>query len=89
MDGEDVMKVEVYKERREHWKGDGKKREREKRNRRKSSCRRKCTGPPRCKPSLLGNTCIEPHTHLLLNKKEILPCICPRAEPIVVPSHLL
>ena len=41
MDGEDVMKVEVYKERREHWKGDGKKREREKRNRRKSSWRRK------------------------------------------------
>ena len=36
MDGEDVMKVEVYKERREHWKGDGKKREREKRNRRKT-----------------------------------------------------
>ena len=30
MDGEDVMKVEVYKERREHWKGGGKKREREK-----------------------------------------------------------
>ena len=41
MDGEDVMKGKVHKERREHWKGDGKKREREKRNRRKSSWRRK------------------------------------------------
>ena len=38
MDGEDVMEVEVYKERREHWKGDGKK---EKRNRRKKIERRK------------------------------------------------
>ena len=28
MDGEDVMKVEVYKERRKHWKGDRKRRER-------------------------------------------------------------
>ena len=33
MDGEDVMKGEVYKERREHWKGE--------RERRKSSWRRK------------------------------------------------
>ena len=29
MDGEDVMKVEVYKERREHWKRDQRERERE------------------------------------------------------------
>ena len=28
MDSEDVMKVEVYKERRKHWKGDRKRRER-------------------------------------------------------------
>ena len=27
MDGEDVMEVEVYNERKEHWKGDQKKRE--------------------------------------------------------------
>ena len=27
MDGEDVMEVEVYKKRKEHWKGDKKKRE--------------------------------------------------------------
>ena len=39
MDGEDVMKVEVYKERREHWKGDRKRGE--KRNRRKGIGRRK------------------------------------------------
>ena len=38
MDGEDVMEVEVYKEMREHWKGD---REKEKRNRRKNIARRK------------------------------------------------
>ena len=39
MDGEDVMKVEVYKERREHWKKDRKKKK--KRNRRKNIERRK------------------------------------------------
>ena len=38
MDGKDVMKVEVYKKRREHWKRDQKK---EKRNRRKNIERRK------------------------------------------------
>ena len=38
MDGEDVMKVEVYKERKEHWKWD---RKGEERNRRKSIERRK------------------------------------------------
>ena len=38
MDGEDVMEVEVYKERREHRKGD---REKEKINRRKNIERRK------------------------------------------------
>ena len=37
MDGEDVMEVEVYKKRKEHWKGDKKK---EKRNRRKNIERR-------------------------------------------------
>ena len=42
MDGEDVMKGKVHKERREHWKqGSKREREREKRNRRKSSWRRK------------------------------------------------
>jgi len=36
MDGEDVMKGEVYKERREHWKrGDRKKREREREKKQK------------------------------------------------------
>ena len=36
MDGEDVMKGEVYKERREHWKrGDQKKREREREKKQK------------------------------------------------------
>ena len=40
MDGEDVMKVEVYKKMREHWKRDWKKK-REKRNRRKGTGRRK------------------------------------------------
>ena len=38
MDGEDVMEVEVYKKRKEHWKGDKKKKE--KRNRRKNIERR-------------------------------------------------
>ena len=38
MNGEDVMEVEVFKERREHWKGGSEKRE--KRNRRKSIGRR-------------------------------------------------
>ena len=38
MDGKDVMKVEVYKKRGEHWKRDRKK---EKRNRRKNIERRK------------------------------------------------
>ena len=37
MDGGDVMEVEVYKKRKEHWKGDKKK---EKRNRRKNIERR-------------------------------------------------
>ena len=37
MDGEDVMEVEVYKKRKENWKGDKKK---EKRNRRKNIERR-------------------------------------------------
>ena len=40
MDGEDVMEVEVYKEMREHWKGDW---EKEKRNRRKNIARGKWT----------------------------------------------
>ena len=39
MDGEDVMEVEVYNERKEHWKGRSVKRE--KRNRRKNIGRRK------------------------------------------------
>ena len=30
MDGKDVMEVEVYKGRREHWKGDGKKKKKQK-----------------------------------------------------------
>ena len=38
MDGEDVMEVEVYNERKEHWKRD---RKIEKRNRRKNIGRRK------------------------------------------------
>ena len=37
MDGEDVMEVEVYKERREHWKRGS---EKEKRNRKKNIGRR-------------------------------------------------
>ena len=40
MDDEDVMKVEVYKERREHWKRDRKKKK-EKRNKRKGTGRKK------------------------------------------------
>ena len=43
MDGEDVMEVEVYNERKEHWKGRSVKRE--KRNRRKNIGRRKWTVP--------------------------------------------
>ena len=45
MDGEDVMEVEVYNERKEHWKRDQKRWKRdqkiEKRNRRKNIGRRK------------------------------------------------
>ena len=71
MNGEDVMEVEVFKERREHWKGGSEKSE--KRNRRKSIGRRQWAVPLLYKLSLLGGTCIETFTHLLMNTNTILP----------------
>ena len=86
-DGEDVMEVEVYKERGEHWKrGDRKK---EKRNRRKNIEGKSEQNYFLYKLGLLGSTCVELDTHLLLKKNLILPCSCPRAEPIVVVLSLL
>ena len=40
-------------------------------------------------PSLLGSTCVEPDTHLLLNTNLILPYNYPQAELLVVLSLLL
>ena len=81
MDGEDVMEVEVYKERGEHWKMDRKKRkEIEKRTLREESEQYYFL----YKLSLLGSTCVELDTHLLLNSNLILPFSCPRAEPTIV-----
>ena len=42
-----------------------------------------------CKLSLLDSNCVEPDSHLFLNINLILPCSCPRAEPIVVVLYLL
>ena len=87
MDGEDVMEVEVYKKRKEHWKGDKKKKRKETEGRtlREESEQYYFL----YKPNLLGSTCVEPDTHLLLNTNLILPCSCPRAEPTVVVLYLL
>ena len=41
------------------------------------------------KPSLLGSTYVELDTYLLLNTNLILPCNCPRTEPVVVVLSLL
>ena len=82
MNGEDVMEVEVYKERRERWKRGLEKR----RNKTKG----RALGEESeqfyffCKLSLLRSSCVEPDTHLFLNINLILPCSCPRAGPIVV-----
>ena len=87
MDGEDAMKVEVYMERREHWKKDRKKerKEIEGRTLREESEQYYFL----YKLSHLGSTCVEPDTHLLLNTNLILPCSCPRVEPTIVVLSLL
>ena len=86
MDGENVMEVKVNKKRREHWKGDWKKRkETEGRTLREESEYHYFL----YKLNLLKSTCVEPDTHLLLNTNLILPCSYPRAEPTVVVLSLL
>ena len=57
MDGEDVMEVEVYKKRKEHWKGDKKKKRKETEGR----TLREESGQYYLlyKLSLLGSTCVE------------------------------
>ena len=81
MDGEDVMEVELYKERGEHQKMDRKKRkETEGRTLREESEQYYFL----YKLSLLGSTFLEPDTHLLRNTNLIFPCSCHRAEPSVV-----
>ena len=86
MDGEDVMEVEVYKERGEHWKMDRKKRkEIEKRTLREESEQYYFL----YKLSLLGSTFVEPDTHLLWNTNLIFPCSYHRVEPSVGVLYLL
>ena len=86
MDGEDVMEVEVYKERGEHWKMDRKKRkEIEKRTLREESEQYYFL----YKLSLLGSTFVEPDTHLLRNTNLIFPCSYHRVEPSVGVLYLL
>ena len=86
MDGEDVMEVEVYKERGEHWKMDRKKRkEIEKRTLREESEQYYLL----YKLSLLGSTFVEPDTHLLRNTNLIFPCSYHRVEPSVGVLYLL
>ena len=86
MDGEDVMEVEVYKERGEHWKMDRKKRkEIEKRTLREESEQYYFL----YKLSLLESTFVEPDTHLLRNTNLIFPCSYHRVEPSVGVLYLL
>ena len=86
MDGEDVMEVEVYKERGEHWKMDRKKRkETEERTLREENEQYYFL----YKLSLLGSTFVEPDTHLLRNTNLIFPCSCHRVEPSVGVLYLL
>ena len=86
MDGEDVMEVEVYKERGEHWKMDRKKRkEIEKRTLREESEQYYFL----YKLSLLGSTFVKPDTHLLQNTNLIFPCSYHRVEPSVGVLYLL
>ena len=91
MDGRDMIEVEVYKKREEHWKGDRKKR-REEKEREGRTLREESEQYYFLflyKLSLLGSTCVEPDTHLLLNSNLILPFSCPRVEPTVVVLSLL
>ena len=93
MDGEDVMEVEVYNERKEHWKRDRKRWKRDKKIEKETEGRTLGEESEQYhflyKPSLLESIYIEPYTHLILNPNTILSCSCPRAEPIVVVLSLL
>ena len=84
MDGRDMMKVEVYKKRGEHWKGDRKKRREEKEREGRTLREESEQYYFLYKLNLLGSTCVEPDTHLLLNSNLILPFSCPRVEPTIV-----
>ena len=93
MDGEDVMEVEVYNERKEHWKRDRKRWKRDQKIEKETEGRTLGEESEQYhflyKPSLLGSICVESDTHLLLNKNLIHLCTCPRAEPIMVVLSLL
>ena len=86
MDGENVMEVKVNKKRREHWKGDWKKRKETKGKIFREESEQQYFLYKLC---LLGSTCVELDTHLLLNTNLILPCSCPRAKPSIVVRSLL
>ena len=89
MDGRDMIEVEVYKKREEHWKGDRKKRREEKEREGRTLREESEQYYFLYKLSLLGSTCVELDTHLLLNSNLILPFSCPRVEPTVVVLSLL
>ena len=86
MDGGDVIKEEIYKKRREHWKGGRKKEKRktEGRTLREESEQYYFL----YKLSLFGRIGEEPNTHLFLNTNLIFPCNCPQAKSFVVVSSL-
>ena len=87
MDGGDVIKKEIYKKRREHWKGGRKKEKRktEGRTLREESEQYYFL----CKLSLLRRTCGELDSHLFLNINLIYPSCCLRAKPSVVVRSLI
>ena len=93
MDGEDVMEVEVYNERKEHWKRDRKRWKRDQKIEKEIEGRTLGEESEQYhflyKPNLLRSNCVKSDTHLLLNTNLILPCSCPRAKPTVVVLYLL
>ena len=93
MDGEDVMEVKVYNERKKHWKRDRKRWKRDQKIEKETEGRTLGEESEQYhflyKPSLLGSICVESDTHLLLNTNLMLPYNYPRAELIVVILSLL
>ena len=66
MNGRDMIEVEVYKKREEHWKGDRKKRREEKEREGRTLREESEQYYFLYKLSLLGSTCVELDTHLYI-----------------------